>query len=216
MADHMAQWTNRWSDKRIAFHLPTPHPVLEKQIDKLELNENSRMLVPLCGKSVDLRYLAELGVDVVGVEGVQTALDDFLEENSATRGPGDLVQIGDAKLTYVVGDFFDFESEDKFTAVFDRGSLVAVDPGDRKKYVETITRNLAEKAKILLVSTEHDPFAALDGARKLGPPHSIDEDTIRELYQGFTITPLSRESKDEFKDRGCEYFFEAAYLLIRE
>jgi len=40
--------------------------------------DNRRIFVPLCGKTVDVAYLAKLdGVEVVGVEGVAKALVSY-------------------------------------------------------------------------------------------------------------------------------------------
>ncbi|CAE7918938.1 tpm [Symbiodinium sp. KB8] len=39
-----------------------------------------RILVPLCGKTVDMVYLARLGYRVVGVDGVRKAIEDFAKD----------------------------------------------------------------------------------------------------------------------------------------
>lgn len=47
----------------------------------------ARILVPLCGKTVDMVYLAKSGCHVVGVEGVPRAVEEFWEEQGGTVGP---------------------------------------------------------------------------------------------------------------------------------
>ena len=43
--------------------------------------KNLRIFVPMCGKSVDLRWLADNGHTVVGVEMAGIAVKSFFEEN---------------------------------------------------------------------------------------------------------------------------------------
>ncbi len=59
--------------------------MLVKHIEKLTLSRKGlSIFLPLCGKSLDIPYLASLGLDVVGVEFVQDAIEQFFNENSIT------------------------------------------------------------------------------------------------------------------------------------
>ncbi|KAJ8599025.1 hypothetical protein CTAYLR_007701 [Chrysophaeum taylorii] len=131
---------------------------------------------------------------------------------------------GDARLEYIVGDFMHLTPAlfgpsivgEQFTAAFDRGALVAVAPEDRSSYVAALAKNVATDGRVLLVATEHTPFA--DG--KLGPPYSLPEDLVRHLAEpAFEVRLLEREDRlavdPVWKDRGCDSFFEATYLLTR-
>ncbi len=64
-------WKTRWQAGQIGFHEGRPNAFLEAHAARLGIAR--RVLVPLCGKSVDLAYLAGLGHDVVGVELVEEA-----------------------------------------------------------------------------------------------------------------------------------------------
>ena len=44
--------------------------------------EGSEVIVPLCGKSLDMLWLAEQGYSVVGLEMVEEAIMAFFKENS--------------------------------------------------------------------------------------------------------------------------------------
>ena len=64
------------------------NPVLTKYADKLLIPEGeaedcsaTRVFVPLCGKTLDMVYLANRAGDLYGVEGIQTALEEFVEEH---------------------------------------------------------------------------------------------------------------------------------------
>lgn len=50
-----------------------------------------RTFLPLCGKSVDLHLLARRGHNVVGLEAVQLALDEYQKENGLTLEPASVV-----------------------------------------------------------------------------------------------------------------------------
>ncbi|CAJ1399699.1 unnamed protein product [Effrenium voratum] len=73
------------------FHETEVNPHLEKHIprwtagmpspDAADKASVPRVLVPLCGKSVDMPYLCELGYGVVGVEGVQRGILEFKAEH---------------------------------------------------------------------------------------------------------------------------------------
>ena len=51
-------WLARWAKGRIGFHLPAPHPALERWWPRLDVAPQAKVLVPLCGKSLDMRWLA--------------------------------------------------------------------------------------------------------------------------------------------------------------
>lgn len=44
----------------------------------------ARILVPLCGKTVDMAFLARSGYRVLGIDCVKNAVDEFAAEHSAT------------------------------------------------------------------------------------------------------------------------------------
>ncbi len=80
-------WHDLWDQNVIPWHKTDVNPKLVKHLDaaieatgKTDPSE-IRILVPLCGKSVDLMYLYEKGFTVVGVEFNDTAARDFFTEN---------------------------------------------------------------------------------------------------------------------------------------
>ena len=78
-----AFWNSRWAKGKIGFHEGAPNSYLVKHHDKLATCP--RLLVPLCGKAVDLAYLAALGHEVVGVELVEDAVKAFFAEHAQTQ-----------------------------------------------------------------------------------------------------------------------------------
>lgn len=61
-------WQEHWKSNDHPFHLNSVNPLLEQYWPKLDLPTRRPVLVPLCGKTTDLLWLASLGHPVIGVE----------------------------------------------------------------------------------------------------------------------------------------------------
>ncbi|MGG1968312.1 hypothetical protein ABFY65_00775 [Pseudomonas aeruginosa] len=51
-------WHARWANNQIGFHLDEINPYLMRHLSRLRLQAGERILVPLCGKTLDLAWLA--------------------------------------------------------------------------------------------------------------------------------------------------------------
>ena len=60
-------WQQRWREGRTGFHQDRPTPLLAQYWDAIGVAAGARVLVPLCGKSLDLAWLAARGHRVLGV-----------------------------------------------------------------------------------------------------------------------------------------------------
>jgi thiopurine S-methyltransferase len=74
-------WNNRWERGEIGFHQAEITPFLSRFFPSLGLAKNARVLVPLCGKSLDLLWMREQEYQVVGVELSEQAVSAFFAEN---------------------------------------------------------------------------------------------------------------------------------------
>src|SRR5690606_26877264 len=74
-------WLERWRHGQTGFHQSRVTPLLPKYCPSLSLRPGSRVLVPLCGKTLDMLLLAEQGYDVLGVELSSLAVEQFFAEN---------------------------------------------------------------------------------------------------------------------------------------
>ncbi|CAM9156361.1 unnamed protein product, partial [Ectocarpus sp. 6 AP-2014] len=79
--DRLERWNDRWATGRVAWHREKPNEILVKNYDAFmrptdgqKPGAAARVLVPLCGKTVDMPYLAQKGHEVVGVDGVEAAV----------------------------------------------------------------------------------------------------------------------------------------------
>ena len=74
-------WHQRWQSNEIGFNQSQPNELLRRFFNVLNLKPGNRVFVPLCGKSVDMLWLASQGYEVVGVELTSIACEAFFNEN---------------------------------------------------------------------------------------------------------------------------------------
>jgi thiopurine S-methyltransferase len=207
-------WLERWRSAKIGFHLATPNPRLVEHAARLETGGPKRVLVPLCGKTLDLAYLASRGHSVVGVELAEEAALAFFAEHGATPARtalGGLERFESGAIAIVVGDFFacDPERLGTFDAVYDRAALIALPPEIRLAYVAKLRSLLAPGATILLVTFDFDASG--------GPPFSVGDAEVDALYPDCEIEPLGAyELTDDSPNvlaRGATRVHERVYAI---
>src|SRR5690606_25326849 len=136
-------WLERWAEGRTNFHQDRITPLLQKYWSSLQVPVGARVLVPLCGKSLDMLWLANQGYDVLGIELSPLAIEQFLSENSLsgqrhTSALGEHTVTGNIEL--ICGDVFNLDADTlaSCTAVYDRAALIALPPPMRERYVEHV------------------------------------------------------------------------------
>jgi thiopurine S-methyltransferase len=204
------QWLERWEEGRIGWHEPDGNANLKRHWP--DLPENSRVLVPLCGKSYDLIWLANRGLDVVGVELSRTAIASFFDDHELeyevdSDGKLQRYRATAQRISIFCGDYFNFESP-PFDALFDRGALVAMPLDERPRYVKHTEALLAQNAYRLIISIEYDQAAAN------GPPYAVMSDEIKSYWDDVHL--LSRHNDidncpPKFKAAGLTEVMEAAW-----
>lgn len=179
-------WLEKWQNGEIGFHQSGGHPALPEHWFKLEPDVSEHILVPLCGKTRDLAWLAEHSHVVHGVELSERAGAEFFAESHLEptieihaghkRYRAQWLESGEVIID--VGDFFEVLATDGhgFNLFFDRAALIALPPDIRRRYVTRIADCLAPHARGLLVTLEY-PSGAL-----AGPPFSIDPDEVGTLF----------------------------------
>ncbi len=212
-------WHARWQRGEIGFHQPDVHELLVKHWPVLNLRTGSEVLVPLCGKSRDMLWLASQGHTVTGVELSPIAVDDFFKENgltpeARTEGPFTVKQAG--PISIWCGDIFALPAAamDRVAAVYDRASLVAFPGPIQSRYARKLTDTLPSDAPILLVSLAYPPD------EMEGPPFSTSLSQVASLF-GATHSIALAEARDgleaspNLKERGLSALEEAVYILRR-
>ncbi len=172
-------WIEKWHRNEIGFHQNDVHPDLKKYWDEFtEKKLKKTVFVPLCGKSLDLLFLAEKGFHVIGVEISSLAVEQFFAENKIACEKKDYSRYTLYKSEYIdiyCGDIFEVDfSEIQVSYIYDRAALIALPRQMRIKYAELIKTNFPT-AKIFLCTLE---FGCLD----IGPPFSLSQQQVNELY----------------------------------
>jgi thiopurine S-methyltransferase len=261
----------------LGWHLDVVNPHLEKYNDLLfGKGGKSAIFVPLCGKSLDLAYLATHSKvsHVVGIDIVRDSVEQFAREHpdlsitevsavdnqcaseqncKAVGESGDeesklanQQQLFQGKgLSFLLGDLFDFMtmSDDNktnwinrgissdikisspFDGIFDRGSMVAIEPSKRQEYISSVGSLLRPGGSILLVTIEKRKVTK-EEAKTNGPPFSIDEAQVRKLYEQEWVESISlleevneiktEADRERWEARGVSEAYELVFLIRKK
>jgi len=213
-------WLERWRNNEIGFHLADVNPRLRQFWPELGLPDGAPVFVPLCGKSLDLHWLAAQGHRVVGVELVEAAVHAFFAEANASsriersaRLP--CHQSGD--ISIFCGDIMELTALElrDVAAVFDRAALIALPPRMRAHYVDHVLRIIPDATQVLLVTLEYDQ------ALVSGPPHAVLEDEVRALYgarctvEKLAVKPITA-IPPSFAAAGVTEAVETVYRMVKQ
>jgi thiopurine S-methyltransferase len=143
-----------------SFHRKDIHPYVLQYLQPEEI-EGKNILIPLCGKSVDMLYLAQYAQKVIGVELVEDAIIQFFKENNLPFQKLDNVTYKSGNIMLMCCDFMTLTKNEigKIDWIYDRASLVALpDDGLRKEYIKTIDRLSDIGTKSLIITLEYFPL----------------------------------------------------------
>ena len=213
-------WHERWEKQEIGFHLSKTNPALTSHWQTIPVDLGERVLVPLCGKSVDILWLLRQGYQVVGVELSEVALDALAESIEETfslavdkQQVGDLILYRAAGILLICGDWFSLTSFDTgpINAVYDRAALVAMPETMRADYANQLL-TISQNAPQLLVTFEYDQN------EMAGPPFSVDESQVAEFYAGTMDIDLMADKdclvdEPKFRERGLSALREKVLRL---
>jgi thiopurine S-methyltransferase len=210
-------WRARWREGQIGWHEAEINVHLQEHWPRLGAKPGNRVFVPLCGKTLDLLWLAGRGHRILGVEISSLAVDTFFAENGLSPRVGDeppFLRYRAGDLEILCGDFFDLSVEHlaDVEAVFDRASLIALPPEMRRRYTEHLKRILRPESKVLLITLDYDQ------AEMSGPPFSVEDGEVRTLlgdrFRIERVTELDVLAENErFRQRGLTRLRERVYAL---
>ena len=210
-----------WMNDDLPWHFKTPNKFLVKHEARLVDGKTGiRILVPLCGKSVDLKWLYDQGHEVIGVEGTPFAIEAFFRENklqytmSNFESHGFKYQTPDQRLTILNCNLLTLKDHGyKHTcdAVWDRASLVAVRPEHRPLFAKNVKGFLKPNFRYLIEAIEYD------STKVYVEPFALFEKELEQLYSDCAkITQLESCSvKETEKEPLLSHVvvFEVVYIL---
>lgn len=213
-------WHKKWETNEIGFHLNDVHPLLKKYFDKI-FSQGLSVFVPLCGKTLDMRYLYAQNKSVIGCELSEVATNSFfsVEKNRGTMNivaedKHKIFRIGNESqsLSILVGDYFDLspQSFDQCQLIYDRAALIALPEELRTLYVKHL-RQLLPHAKMLLITLDYDQSIMS------GPPFSVNQKMVETLFSFAEVELLKRsdiiDDEPHFKGKGLSHFYQTAYFI---
>lgn len=182
-------WFNKWANKETSFHKSQPNPLLIAHIEALSLAEDSLIFIPLCGKTLDIEWLLSEGYRIVGVELVETAIEQLFTELGVVPTISHIGEIKHYKAKNIdiyVCNIFVLSQKllGPVNAIYDRAALIALPKETRTQYTAHLME-ITNKAPQLLIVCHYDQ------SLMQGPPFSIDYDEISRHYEdSYTVTLL--------------------------
>lgn len=213
-------WLTRWKEGQIGFHQDQINGYLTRHWSRTgPVPADDTVLVPLCGKSKDMLWLAEQGHKVLGIEFSPLAIEAFFEENGPAVSHTKITHFDISESDHIslwCGDFFDLGQDhiQGIRRVYDRASLIALPPEMRQQYASHLTNLLPSGSAVLLVTMEYPQ------QEMTGPPFSVHSTEVYELYQdSFKIEQLEEidilADNPHFRDRGLTSLLEKSYLMTK-
>lgn len=146
-----------------------------------------RILIPGCGNGYEVMELVKRGFDVVAIDIAPTAINNLrtMLDKDGTQASG--------KAELVLADFFSWQPEEKFDAIFEQTSLCALSPERWTQYETQLYQWLKQQGKL---------FAQfMQTGKETGPPYHCD------LNAMFTLFPeekwrWSEEYTEQEKETG--------------
>ena len=187
-------WLEKWQKKEIGFHRDDYNPHLRENFPRLRLSHGSHILVPLCGKSLDLLWLWEQGYKVTGVELSPLAVlgffqDCHLEYTISQAGDMPKYIAKDGQLTIIQGDFFQLNESalDPIDAIYDRAAMIALPQPMRREYLNKLKQIMSKNGQMLAITLEYEQ-EYVDG-----PPFSVSETEIRTHFSPDFMVELIKD-----------------------
>lgn len=214
------EWQDKWVNHKIGFHQAEGHQLLKKHLDNFLKGESRlRVFFPLCGKAVEMKWFADLGHSVIGVEISELGIREFFMEQNLSYSEEPITEIPGAKvfksssgnISLYCCSIFDLPRANigKFDRIWDRGALVAVNPSDRGRYADTVLYLLRKGFLYLMSVFSYDP------TQFEGPPFYVPDSEIQALFgTKCNIHCLEKvDAIEKRKNEKTEYFLEKLYLL---
>ncbi|MBT8047781.1 MAG: thiopurine S-methyltransferase [Xanthomonadales bacterium] len=212
-------WHERWEKGEIGFHQGDFNRHMQDFLGRLGVRPGAHIFVPLCGKSLDMLWLAGEGYRVSGIELSPLAAEGFFTENgldyAVEKQAGTVIYRGE-NVEIFCADFFSLEQSAlaRIDAVYDRAALIALPPEMRPAYASRLSRWVDAGVRCLLVTLEYP------GEQMRGPPFSVDAEEVKTLFQAnWRLEQIHVEDclvrEPRFRKKGLTRLDERVFILQR-
>ncbi|KAJ1857672.1 hypothetical protein LPJ73_002007 [Coemansia sp. RSA 2703] len=172
---HKTDWDMFWVSENAEKHPSGPSVALcELLEDHRWLLPKGRCLVAGCGNGHDAVYLARRGVNCVGIDFCEAAIEKaqklLEQEGAASLG----------KLTFAVHDFLSFRPLLRFTLAYEHGLFSAIHPSQRQRWAETYARIIMPQGTLIVLLY---PLIHRGGS----PPYSVTMEECEHYLKRFFV-----------------------------
>ena len=177
-------WHDKWQRNEIGFHNSEVHPLLAKYFGRLGQSKDSRIFLPLCGKTLDIAWLLGNGYRVAGAELSELAVRQLFEqlgvEPQVQVIGSSLKRLHSENLDLFVGDIFELTAEvlGKVDSLYDRAALVALPDPMRAQYAKHLIE-ITGSCPQLLITFDYDQD------QMPGPPFCVSEEDVKRYYDPY-------------------------------
>lgn len=215
-------WLDKWERGEIGFHREEVHANLMRELEWFEAGQTGHVLVPLCGKSRDLFFLASRGHRVTGVELSEIACLALFEREGLVPEHSDLGPFrawSAGGVTVLQGDIFELRPEyvPGANRIWDRASMIALPSEMRRAYVSKLRDVMSAQsdARMLLNTLEYTPGTGL------GPPFNVTDEEVCSSYQDLGVSNVlcddqSDQIRPAWRKRGVRSLVVRVYRIGAE
>ena len=214
---HADHWLDRWKQDRIGFHESKVNPYLPSYLSRFNLAPGDTIFLPLCGKAIDIAWLAQRGFKVIGVELSEIAIEAFFAEQELQYQQFETDRFmlrKSGNISLIQGDYFKLRKQDlpDCKMVYDRASLIAIDAVNRGAYAAHMRSIVPQDTGILLITLDYDQ------AQMNGPPFAVSREEVSQYYQAYYSIELLEQNdvldeKPRWRDQGLTRLSESVYHL---
>ncbi|KAL4229725.1 hypothetical protein ACF0H5_010113 [Mactra antiquata] len=193
---HNNKWIESWSSGDTGFHMTFTDPFLDKNEADIFGGKTKSIFAPLCGKSLDMLWMYNKGHSVCGVDIAEQAVQEFFDENNIEKNIDKVDNIGvlykskDERIKLYVADLFDMLPSvcGQFDVIWDSKSLVAINVADHNLYRDVLLGLMKPDSLYYLNTLDYDSKVWP------GPPHSLPDEKVMELYGDRCTVNLMEEA----------------------
>ena len=157
------EWENRYQQRKTGWDRGEVSSNLLYWIES-ELLQPCRILIPGCGNGYEVLALAEKGFDVVAIDIAPTPVENIRKALDAKKLTADIIQ----------ADFFTWNTEKPFDAIYEQTSLCALNPEQWVSYEKSLYHWLKPEGKLFAQFMQTN----VEG----GPPFHCDISIMSELF----------------------------------
>lgn len=214
----LSYWESRWNNDKTGFHMQDGYESLRSHWPSMNLPPEPNVLVPLCGKSLDMLFLKDQGANVTGIEISEKAITSFFIENKLEfeiSHYSDFIIYTSGKIQLWQGDFMKFpKSRANFHLIYDKAALVALPPEKRASYASKLLE-LTHAGTLILLHHFIYPQDEMSG-----PPFSVGTSEVNEYFSSHFSLNLLEENQIPskqflpFRRRGLRSPITERFLLL--